>query len=150
MIAKESSLILDNFYILKSDCTFIPEKKASKNLYENVKKYPVDIDFDVQEINEKGIFFIFVNVKINHEEEVKEGYSLSIEGVGRFTLKNHNNMSKENISSLINSGISICVTSIRAYLANLTSYYPLGSFYFHSIDMNELIEAKIKSTQTKS
>jgi hypothetical protein len=40
------------------------------------------------------------------------------------------------------SGVSICITNLRAFIANLTSSYPLGRFNFPAIDVNDLIQKK--------
>jgi len=51
---------------------------------------------------------------------------------------------------LISSGVNITITHLRGYINAVTSYYPLGSFSFHSIDMKALFQEKAKGRKESS
>jgi hypothetical protein len=54
-------------------------------------------------------------------------------------------MDEKAIANLIHfSALNICIVNIRSYIANMSSYFPLGRFNFHTIDMPSLITEKQK------
>lgn len=58
-------------------------------------------------------------------------------------VKFDDNISTEEKQNLIlYSGLSMCIANVRAYISNITSYYPLGKYTFPSIDLNALILSK--------
>ena len=141
MKATKSALILKDFTILNSKCEVIPFDNAKgKDFKETQDSFPIEIDFGIQE--DKDETLVFVKVSINSEKE--SGYSIFSEGVGLFCFDKSQDLSLDERKGLIQfSAVSICITNIRAYIANITSYYPFGKFNFASIDMNELLKQKI-------
>ncbi len=139
MIALESKLKLNSSDIFESNISFNPSKLSQRESIKKMKVLKVDIDFDVKK-NKKGVLFVFSNVKINNNNEADFGYSISVAGVTSFTFAEGTNENEK--QSLIGSAINISITNLRNYISNATSYYPLGSFSFHSIDMKALFEAK--------
>lgn len=137
MITQESVLKFKEFSILRSHCEFTPFRQTPKNCKcsDIMDKYPVDINFDVKYDEDNNIYMILVSVKINPEKN--EGYSIYADGCGIFEIE-----ADEDTRIIYQSGVNICITNIRAYIASLTSYYPMGKFNFHSIDMNAFFKAK--------
>lgn len=58
------------------------------------------------------------------------------------------NVTEEEKKDLISSGVNITITNLRGYINAVTSYYPLGPFNFHSIDMQALLTAKAEDKKT--
>ena len=104
-----------------------------------MKVLPVDIDFDVK-MSKEGAMFVFTNVEINNDDDANFGYSIFVAGATSFSFAE--DMDENERKSFIGSAVNISITNLRNYINNATSYYPLGSFSFHSIDMNALFEAK--------
>ncbi|TWV15106.1 hypothetical protein FQ707_01980 [Bacteroidaceae bacterium HV4-6-C5C] len=146
MIAKESFLVLERFDILKSSCQCEFDDDQNVDLLDITQKYPVDIDFKIQTDN-KGSFLIFVKVDINAGDKIKSGYSISAEGVGLFSLSQE--APQDKVQGYVNSGVNICITNLRAYINTMTSFYPLGRFSFHSIDMPALFKSKEEEMNSK-
>lgn len=145
MIAKKSPLILERFDILTSKCNLIPSEDPSLNLIEETKKMPLNIDFAITNNEENHSIYIFVKVEINVDEKLKPGYSIMAEGVGVFSFES--SVSEEEKKGLTSSGVNICITNLRSYVNTITSFYPLGRFSFHSIDMLALFKDKVETVK---
>ena len=149
MIAEKSVLCLDRFDILESQCDCIFSDDETLDLLEETCKYPVDIDFNVR-TDEERIFLIGVHVRINASGEAKPmtGYSVSVSRIGLFKLPD--GLSEIEIQGYLNSGVSICITNLRSYISTITSFYPLGRFSFHAVDMLALFKSKQQLTEPES
>jgi len=141
MIATKSPLFLREFTILKSICEVIPFAEDNVDIKSVLANYPIDIDFGRQDDAENNINAVYVKVTINPEK--CPGYSIYVEGVGIFSFEEKANLSSDEKNSLIQySGVTICITNLRAYVANITAYYPFGKFNFATIDMIDLMKQK--------
>lgn len=142
MIAKKSSLILKEFVILESNCEVIAsEISEGFNFQEIQNSYPLNIGYRVTQNKSDEIIGIFVDITINDEK--KEGYYISVKGAGLFSFHKDEEVPEKDKGALIQySGVSICITNLRAFIANITSYLPFGKFNFASVDMNDLIRQK--------
>jgi preprotein translocase subunit SecB len=141
METKASPLVLEDFYIINSNCNFkqLPTTNNVKKIRSIQAKYPVLIDYDIKKTIDKPEFIIGIKVVINSDH--LEGYAIEVEGVGLFSISKK--MEEQAIANLIHfSALNICIANLRSYIANMTSYFPLGRFNFHSIDMPSLIAAK--------
>ena len=149
MISKRSDLILDNFIIVESQLSFIIQNEQSKtSTLELLNSYPVDLDFSLEQDNNEEFFRIVVTVKINFCENKESGYSIFVTGMGFFKFVQDTNLNDEQkIQMLQTSGLSICITNLRSYVANQTSYFPWGSFSFHAVDIQHLLEEKQKTVE---
>lgn len=144
MIAKKSPLILDSFNILNSKCEIIHSDDSSIDLLENTNSMPVDIDFSIRQSEDNSIL-VFSKVEINYSDNPNPGYSILVEGVGMFHF---DEIAEDKLKlQLINSSISICIANLRSYVKTITSFYLLGSFSFHSIDMPALLKSKADSLE---
>ncbi|HHV87048.1 MAG TPA: hypothetical protein GXX42_14770 [Petrimonas sp.] len=140
MIAVESKLKLISSDIFQSDISYKPKSDLSqRETIIKMRDLPVDIDFDIK-TNKDGSLFVFSNVQINAHNDADFGYSIFVAGITVFTFAEGTDEDEK--KSLIGSAVNISITNLRNYISNATSYYPLGSFSFHSIDMKALFEAK--------
>lgn len=149
MIASKSPLILKEFTILNTDCEVIPFSSPDFDFITEQISYPIDLDFGIQENEEEGVTAIFIKTEINSER--RPGYHIFSEGMGLFTFDDINNLSSEDKQGLIQySAINICITNLRAYIANITAYYPFGKFNFSAIDMTDLLRQKMNLSEAKA
>lgn len=138
MIAKRSKLKLLTADILESNIVFHPNSLKGGDVLKEMYEFPVNIDFDVK--NDNRLYYVFVTITINNDESSDFGYSIDVTGASVFEFED--GISEEDKSDLISSGVNMAITNLRGYINAVTAYYPLGSFSFHSIDMNALFEAK--------
>lgn len=152
MISKRSDLILDNFIIVESQLSFIIQNEQSEiSTLELLNSYPVDIDFSLEQDNNEEFYRIVVTAKINFCDNKESGYSIFVTGMGFFSFLQETKLNEEQkIHMLQISGLSICITNLRSYIANQTSYFPWGSFSFHAVDIQYLLEEKQKSIENSS
>lgn len=143
MIAKKSDLILKRFIIVDSQLTFnVPTEEETQSTFDILNSYPVDIDFSIEQDASKVLYRIVVSVDINTEKE-NPGYRIGVTGIGFFEFDKSANLPEEaKIQMLQMSGLSICITNLRSYIANQTSYFPWGSFSFHAVDVQDLLLSK--------
>jgi preprotein translocase subunit SecB len=102
----------------------------------------------LEQENDTGRFRIVISVELNNSQEKQPGYSFAITGMGFFKFGEDTNLTEEQkIQILQISGLSICITNIRSYITNQTSYFPWGSFTFHAVDINALLNDKKESEE---
>jgi len=144
MIAKRSDLILDNFVIFESNLSLIiPIEQTDIQPINLLNSYPVDVDFSLEQDNNVELYRIVVTIKINFCENKEPGYSILVTGMGFFKFSQDTKLNEDQkIQMLQTSGLSICITNLRSYIANQTSYFPWGSFSFHAVDIQHLLEEK--------
>jgi len=149
MIAKRSDLILKKFVIVESRLSFIlPTEVEENNSVDILNSYPVDIDFRIEQDITEEIYRIVASVNINaNNEENMPGYSITTTGMCFFEFDKTAVLSKDQkIQMLQISGLSICITNLRSYIANQTSYFPWGSYSFYAVDVQDLLKSKENSS----
>ncbi|HON19595.1 MAG: hypothetical protein KA976_07425 [Paludibacteraceae bacterium] len=149
MIAKKSDLILKKFVIVVSHLSFIlPIDKKGNNPFDILNSYPVDIDFRIEKDITEEIFRIVASVNINaNNEDIKPGYSISATGMCFFEFDKATELSEDQKMQMLQiSGLSICITNLRSYIANQTSYFPWGSYSFYAVDVQDLLKSKENSS----
>lgn len=144
MIAKKSKLKLLSTDIIDSNIVFNTNQMSAEEVTNKMLEAPVNINFDVK-TNDSGMHYVFARIEINNEESASFGYSINVMGASVFDFEEGVEDSAK--SDLIASGVNITITNLRGYIKAVTSYYPLGSFSFHSIDMGALFESKAKEMQ---
>ena len=146
MKALKSEIRLLSFAITKSLCEFISNKNDSD--FDFVKErefYSVDIDFNIKEFQDENTIVVLLTIVINNEK--KSGYSIRVEGCGVFSL---GVSERDDLrEALAQSAVSICITNIRSFIANMTASYPFGSYSFPIINMIDLWNQKIKLENSK-
>lgn len=155
MIAKRSTLILESFIIVESNCSIVvPEELIEFHPIADTDSFPIDIDFRIEKENEAERYRIFISLEINNCTEKKNGYSISVNGVGFFSFDELAEFEENGkVQFLESSGLSICITNLRSFITNLTSYYPWGSFTFHAVDVQALLkdkQAELAKEETKN
>jgi hypothetical protein len=146
METKESVLELVNFNIIDTSCRYIPFPSSHNKDKSNQNQLPVIIDFEVKINREDRVFLIFLSTTINPKND--PGYFADVESVGVFRINQEINDNEE--FGLIHfSGLQICIANVRSFIGNITSYYPAGRFLFHSIDLRDLVEKKVKIEKEK-
>lgn len=149
MIAKKSDLTLKSFTIFDSQISFkfSSENGEIQSTSDLLNSFPVDIDFDIEFNSSNDIYRIIVTVDINADFNFNHsGYSIGVTGVGFFEFENTTQLTEQQkFQMLQTSALSICITNLRSYIANQTSYFPWGSFSFHAIDIQDLLTAKAQS-----
>ncbi|MGI6573156.1 MAG: hypothetical protein ACOX19_07035 [Fermentimonas sp.] len=149
MIAKKSELILESFVILESDIKFnVPQNNEKLDINETLNSYPVNIDFNIQHSLSIELYRVVVSIDINADFETpKPGYSIKLMGIGFFKFDEASQLTEQNKAQMLQtSALSICITNLRFYIANQTSYFPWGSFSFHAIDVQDLLMKKTELT----
>lgn len=148
MKALRSELVLEDFSIIDTECHFIPFEEMGANFNEVQESYPIDIDFDVKENDAKDSIVIFAEVVINGDK--KPGYHIFASGCALFSFDRSKKINHEKRIAFIQSAVSICITNLRSFVANLTAYYPMGRFNFAAIDAIDLWNQKVEMNQTKA
>jgi len=146
IVAKQSPLILVDFAIIQSNGIFIADPDPEYDLRKKMDQYPVEIDFGIGE-QKQNLYRIQSKVSINHplNGTPQSGYSLFAESAGFFTFNNDDNLTEQQKQEFLQfSALSICITNLRLYIANITSYFPFGKYQFPSIDINALLLEKAK------
>ena len=69
--------------------------------------------------------------------------TIFVEGVGLFHFEAL--LTEDEKKQLVNSSINICITNLRSYINTITSFYILGRFSFHAVDMPALLKSKADS-----
>lgn len=141
-----SPLKLEDFQVLKSAYNFIPPKEEEVNLnkQELFEQYEIDIDYSIQERNDKFIL-IFMKCGVNfNQDKPKMGYELFTEIVNVYDIS----QLKENINEdstkkiVVFSGLGIAINNIRNYLYNITNQGPFKEYLLPAIDVQSIIEIK--------
>jgi len=148
----ESELVLEDFFIVKSNYAFNePENNNNINNIKNlIKDYHIDIDFIVKDIEEEDKYIIFIKVDINNQDEILPGYSLFAEGVAIFSFDPDSKLNETEKSDFLwVSGVSISINSLRSFISTFTSYFPLGKYNLPSVDLTTLLNTKRKALNKK-
>jgi len=144
MIAKRSALILESFVIVDNNCSIVvPEVPIEFLPIIETEGFPIGIDFRIEKENNVERYRIFVSVEINNSTDKKNGYSIAVNGMGFFSFDTNTKIDENEKNQLLEySGLSICITNLRSFITNQTSYYPWGSFTFHAVDVRALLKEK--------
>jgi preprotein translocase subunit SecB len=146
MIAQRSDLILERFVVVESHLSMIISEDITDLKPDNIQNsYPVDIDFSLEQDNYVDLYRIVTAIEINNCENKKPGYSIAVTGMGFFKFSPDTKLNEEQkVQMLQTSGLSICITNLRSYIANQTSYLPWGSYSFYAVDVQALLKEKQK------
>ena len=140
----ESELVLEEFFIVKSNYNFNEPQDDNINLKSLIEDYVIDIDFIVRDVkNEANKFMVFAKVSINNNDNALPGYSLFAEGVSIYSFKKSSTLNdKEKSDFLWTSGVSISINCLRNFLSSITSYCPMGKYMLPSVDLTSLLNTK--------
>lgn len=143
MLAYQSALKTNNYFIIKSCCDLIVPKQEvdPTRVYF---AYPLDIDYSIRENEGETGFRVLMDIKINYPSK-DPGYSILVEAMGDFEIDSKRDLTEPEKEHLINyMAVEHCIDFIRGYIISLTSYYPLGRYMFDKVDMNKLYQSKLQ------
>ncbi|MDY6802054.1 MAG: hypothetical protein SVU94_12645 [Bacteroidota bacterium] len=146
MKAQESNFKVENIFITESNFNTIPIKE-SKKLNRNLE---LDIDFDIKLTNKdnKELFLIKVILIGNNKSKPIPGYVFQVIAQGVFSFESEpEKTTKDNY--LLMSGLPLIINTIRAYILNVTAYFPYGKYIIPLIDVNNLIRTKTNTKNNK-
>lgn len=149
LLAKKSVLELIDFSIIESQYKFVPptDKSHKIDIDDTFRNYDVFIDYMLRSQDEQHIVIrskVVINPEGDSNDDVLTGYHLLVEGAAIFSLEEEG-LSDEELRNLINfSSVSILISNIRGYIANLTAYAPFGKYILPAIDVRSLINEKAK------
>ena len=151
MKVKKQPLEFINTRLLQSHIDFIiPPSKVytDEELIEISNNYIVDIDFATQVV-ENDIIQVFMIANINNSNKPLPGYKIMCECICMFKL-NKVGLNKEEILNLESySTLNITLNTLRNYITDATSKFPLGMYLLPSIDLNDMIKQKKKKVIKK-
>lgn len=143
MIANRSPLDLAEFALISQQYKFTPPDDGI-DVMALMDGYEIDIDFSINTRDDIQ-FQMYVSIGIN-KNGILPGYIISSEGVGFFDFANAGDLSKKEKGEFLQvSGISICINQLRGIIISLTSNGPLGKYLLPSIDVNDLLNEKLKA-----
>lgn len=146
MIAQRSDILLERFVVVDSHLSMMISEGSTGLMPEDIlNSYPVDIDFNLEKDKDIEIYRIVTTIEINNCGNKKPGYSIAVTGIGFFKFSPDTKLPDEQkVQMLQTSGLSICITNIRSFIANQTSYMPWGVFSFYAVDIHALLKEKQK------
>lgn len=154
MLAKKSPLVLESFFVLENKYMFIPPNMEAQDVQMDLfDKYSIDIDFTSRIVSSEGdktiVFDTFTKIGINQSKQPVGGYSLFIEGVGRYSLAKEM-VPEQEIENLKNlSSLTISLGLLRGILMDITSNGPMGKYILPSVAVYDLVKQKAKKSTRK-
>lgn len=142
MKVKKSLLNLRNFVVFASFFEAIPfEKEQNKGVLPDI---PLNIDLDiVTNPDDKNLYNIVLEVSGNRSKKRLPGYSFLIACEGIFSIAEREKFEKDKLDQLLLfSAVPMVISSLRGYLANISSYSIYGQYLLPSIDLQDLIKKK--------
>lgn len=155
MRLQKAPLVLKEFFVLESNYQFNDPGDVELNIREVFDEYTIDFDFRVNKEDNED-YYLYTKIAINQpvDNTALPGYLISLESL---TVLNFNTESelndKQRKDFIYMSGLSIAINNLRAYILNLTSYYPFGRYQLPAIDMVQLHKDKreqLKESKNKS
>lgn len=146
MIAKRAALDLKDFALLHQQYQFTPPAEEDIDVEATLAAYVVEIDFSINSADGQ-IFQLFVGISVNRDGALP-GYTMYCKGAGVFDFSEAPKLTeKEKGDFLQLSGISICVNQLRGIISSLTAQGPFGRYLLPAIDVNDLLQQKVKSLE---
>jgi len=145
MKIKRSELILKDFFLLGQQIEFIDGESGYNDPVSDLfEKYNVDIDFKIENNDDRKLLYLFVRVLINVDEEIP-GYRIYTECNAIYSFQDDIELTEQDKADLLfGSGLSMCINQLRSLIASATSMFPLGKYFIPSIDINQLMADKKK------
>ncbi len=146
MIAQRSDILLERFVVVESHLSMMISEGSTDLIPEEfLNSYPVDIDFSFEQDKNIDAYRIVTTIEINNCVNKNPGYSIAVTGMGFFKFSPDTKLTDEQkVQMLQTSGLSICITNIRSFIANQTSYMPWGVYSFYAVDIHTLLQEKQK------
>lgn len=136
-----SEFKMEGFSILESHFKVVTAPPDSK-----LPELPINVDFETYTAD-PNLLRIVVVIDANRDAEFP-GYSFSIVGEGVFTFP-ENSIDEEKSGYTNYSALPLLISSIRAYIMNVSAYSFYGQYTLPLIDINKIIEKKLGNKPKK-
>jgi len=123
------------FAVVDSKISIIaPPESSSETVYD------FDIELDIyQRVETESIIRIFYTITAKHCAPDIAGLSIEVQAASDFSIDDSIEPKSETFSNLVNfSATAIAYNNVRAYLQNITTYYPVEPYILPAIDLNDL------------
>jgi len=148
----KSNLEFLDFLVLHTEYVFI-EPKKEVDIKDVFNAYLIDVNFDkTRDVNKDNMtqFNVHIAVNINTLDKPLPGYQIKAKGVSLFQLTHNDQLSKKEETNLKNiSALSITINALRNYISQLTAHGPFGKLVLPAVNVNDLINAKIKEIKAE-
>jgi hypothetical protein len=146
MKIKKSPLILKDYFVLDFQYTF-HQPTEEINREEVFDSYLIDFDF-MTKTDEDGETLLFTKIGINFSEKPTVGYSILVESLTVLDVNSEFKLTPKEKGDLIYfSGLSMAINNLRHFIANMTSYSPMGKYTLPSVDLNAIHQEKMKELE---
>lgn len=115
---------------------------------EDITNLPVDIHFDFLQGAGKNGFSIDLMISSNFRlKEPVPGYSYQVRALAEFFF-NEDKFSTCNKSfTIFQNGLEIAIGHVRGYLATVSAFSPVGTYYLPALDLIKIFEQKFNDLQ---
>jgi preprotein translocase subunit SecB len=147
MIASKSPLNWKQFGILQWEQNFVEPGKDVTDLdpIEIFKDYQIDVDFSHATI-EENLLQVFLKIGINDIEKPKPGYRISMEAIGIFDTSQTKELDEDQRHNLeVFATTNLMIGRLRGVIPMLSGQGPFGPYNLPSLDLNDLLQQKMKS-----
>jgi hypothetical protein len=148
MEIKKSPLILKDYFVLDFQYTF-HQPTEEINREEVFDSYQIDFDF-MTKTDEDGETLLFTKIGINFSVKPTVGYSILVESLTVLDVNSEFKLTPKEKGDLIYfSGLSMAINNLRHFIANMTSYGPMGKYTLPSVDVNAIHQDKMKEIENE-
>ena len=149
MKAKFSPLELLKFELLDCSYKFNLDNDEEIDAQILFKTYSVDIEFD-HFFDENETIRVFTEIKVNHLKKPKNGYSLSILGIGIFKLDLQKGTDEKLLDNLkFYSTLNMMINNLRNMIFQMSNLSPLGGYLLPPVDILDLFKKKQKKNKNE-
>lgn len=142
--------------IKKSDLQIIEFNLLGINILSHLEikkktsdKFKIDFDVFIDNIDESQ-FKIMIRLSNIKNDDNQGGYGIDVSGEFKFKFKNNIDIPEDRKSQLVSrSALPMAIAHIRSIIALTTSNFYKGSYFLPSIDLNSLLQKKLKSLDLK-
>ena len=135
MEIKRSELQQEMFVLLETKISLVFPKETQDNDIDDL-----DIDYHIFTNNEDDhLVRIIFDIKAIHHLMKQPGLNIELQASCDFRIAESIEVGSDLFNKLIsNAATAITYNNIRAYLQNVTSYYPVEPYILPAIDMQDL------------
>lgn len=135
MEIKRSELQQEMFVLLETKISLVFPKETQTNDIDDL-----DIDYHIFTNNEDDhLVRIIFDIKAIHHLMKQPGLNIELQASCDFRIAESIEVGSDLFNKLIsNAATAITYNNIRAYLQNVTSYYPVEPYILPAIDMQDL------------
>ena len=147
MILQKAPLVLKDFYVLETLYQYSEPDGEEIDINTLFDEYLINFDFRIS-VQENEEYHLYTKIAVNEpvDNNVQPGYMISVHSISILSIANDTDLTDQQKNDyLMMSGLSIAINNLRAYIMNLTSYYPLGRYQLPAIDMVKLHQDKSDS-----